>query len=82
MLVNFKYMREFEDESAGFVLFKTKSTSESVEARGWDSLVWLGKNEVLELEDLAHLLLYLHVVIVAMVSNPLELLGNGGGLGH
>lgn len=77
-------MRKFEDKSAGFVLFetKTKSTAEHVEARGWDGLVWLGKNEVLELEDLAHLLLYLHVVIVAMVSNPLELLGNGGGLRH
>ena len=75
-------MREFEYESTRFILFETKSTSEGVKARAWDSLVVLGKDEVLKLEDLAHLLLYLHVVIVTMVSDPLEFLGNGGGLRH
>lgn len=82
MLVNLKDMREFEDESTSFVLFETEAASEEVEAGDLDDLVRLGENEVLEFEDLAGLLLNLHVIVVAMVSDSFLLLGYGGGLGH
>ena len=42
----------------------------------------MSENEVLEFEDLVHLLLDLHVVLVAVVSDHLELLGYGDGLRH
>lgn len=81
MLVYFEYMRKFKHKSTGFVLFEAKATSEGVEARNGERLIRLGENEVLKLKDFAGLLLNLHEVIVAMVSNPLEIFGYGGGIG-
>lgn len=82
VLVNLENMRESEHESAGLVLFEAEAASEEVEARGLDDLIGLGENEVLELDDFAGLLLDLHVVVVAMVTDPFHFLGDGGGLGH
>lgn len=82
VLVNVENVREFEDKSAGLVLFEAKAASEEVEARDGEGLVGQGEDEFLELKDLAGLLLDLHVVVVAMVTYALELFGDGGGLGH
>lgn len=82
MLVNLENVREFENESAGFVLLEADAAREEVEARGGEDVVGLGEDEVLELEHLAGLLLDFHVVVKAMVPYTLKLFGDGGGLGQ
>lgn len=82
VLVNVENVREFENKSAGLVQFEAEAASEEVEARDGEGLVGQEEDEFLELEDLAGLLLDLHVVVVAMVTYALELFGDGGGLGQ
>lgn len=80
MLVNLENVRELEEESPGLVLLEPEPAGEDVKARNWDGLVALGEDQVLELEDLARFLLDFHVVVVPMVADPLQVLGDGGGL--
>lgn len=80
VFIYLKNMREFEDECTSFVLFEVEATSEGVQARDWEGLMGLAEKEVLEFEDFAKLLLDFHVVVIAVIANTLELLGNGGGL--
>lgn len=82
VFIYLKNMGEFEDECTSFVLFEVKATSEGVQARDWEGLMGLAEKEVLEFEDFAKLLLDFHVVVIAVIANTLELLGNGGGLRH
>lgn len=82
VIVNLEDVREFENESPSFVLFESEATSEEIETRDGDGLVALGENEGPNLEDLSGLLLDLHVVVETMVSDPLQVLGNGGRFGH
>lgn len=42
MLVNIENVREFENESAGFVLFEAEAASEEIQARDGEGLVGLG----------------------------------------
>lgn len=81
VLEDFEHVRELEDERAGLVAAReSDAPGDGFETRDWERLVGLGEDDVLEFENLAGFLLDLHVVVVAMVANPLLLFGNGGGL--
>lgn len=88
VLVNLKNVGEFEDEGGGGGLVAVEgagaedAAGEEVEFGDLDDLVWLGEDEVLEFEDFSGFFFDFHVVVVAMVADPVLLFGYGGGLGH
>lgn len=84
VLIDFKNVREFEEISAGFVLFEaeTKATSEGVETGDWKGLAWLRKDYRLEFENLSSLFLDFHIVVVTVIAYSLLLFGDRGGLRH
>lgn len=83
VLEDLEHVRELEDERAGLVAAREPDApGYGFETRDWEPLVWFREDDVLEFEDFAGFLLDLHVVVVAMVANPLLLFGNVGGLRH